>query len=172
VKLDIGCGRNKRAGFIGIDFVAGDGVDIVHDLTVFPWPIETNASDEIVMSDVIEHLPNTVATFNELHRIARRGCRVEITYPYWRSFGCYSDPTHIHYFNENLIEYFMRPGTSAKNENRYSYYTKNYWKLISRELITYPFLRCLPDKMLSFLSRHFLDVVHGVRLIITPDKSN
>jgi len=121
VKLDIGCGRNKRAGFIGIDFVAGDEVDIVHDLTVFPWPVETNAADEIVMCDVIEHLPNTVETFNELHRIARPGCRVEITYPYWRSFGCYSDPTHIHYFNENLIEYFMRPGTSAKNENKYSY---------------------------------------------------
>ena len=170
LKLDIGCGRNKRPGFVGLDCVAGEGVDIVHDLTVFPWPVESNTVEAMVMFDVLEHLPDTVGTFNELHRIALPGCRVEITYPYWRSFGCYSDPTHVRFFNEYMIEYFLSSDSSTRNERKFSYYTDKHWKLISRRLITYPFLKWMPDRFLSFVSRHFCDVVHAVHLVISPEK--
>ena len=170
MRLDIGCGPNKRSGFTGIDRVASPGVDIVHNLTVFPWPIERDSAEEIVLFDVLEHLPDTVGTMNEIWRISRSGCRVEILYPYWRSFGAYSDPTHVRFFNEYMIDYFLRPGTTRRNENRYAYYTDKYWKLISRELITYPGLRWIPAKTLSFISRHSVDVIHGIRLVITPDK--
>ncbi len=33
--LDIGCGKNKRLGAIGMDRIALTGVDVVHDLDVF-----------------------------------------------------------------------------------------------------------------------------------------
>jgi hypothetical protein len=170
MKLDVGCVRNKHFGFTGIDCVVGTDVDIVHNLNLIPWPVDSDSVEEIMMHDVIEHLPATVQIFNELHRIAKAGCRVEMTYPYWRSFGCYSDPTHVHYFNEYMIEYFMSPGASPRNENKFSFYTDKHWKLISRRLITYPFLKWLPGRLLSFISRHFCDVVHGVHLIITPIK--
>jgi SAM-dependent methyltransferase len=170
MRLDVGCGQKKRPGFIGIDVVAGEGVDIVHDLTALPWPIEDNAAEEIVLDNVIEHLPDTVKTFDELHRIARPGCRVEMIYPYWRSFGAYSDPTHVHFFNEYMIEYFRRPGSSTRSENRYAFYTRRYWKLINRDLVTYPFLAWIPNRVLSFGSRHFVDIVHAVRLVIEPEK--
>jgi hypothetical protein len=170
MKLDVGCGQKKRPGFVGLDWVPCEGVDIVHNLTQFPWPVEADSADEIVLDNVIEHLPDTVGTFNELHRIAGRGCKVEMIYPYWRSFGCYSDPTHVRFFNEYMIEYFMRPGSTRRNENRYAFYTDKYWELVSRELITYPFLRWVPDRVLSFTSRHFCDVVHAVKIVIEPDK--
>lgn len=170
MKLDVGCGMKKRNGFIGIDTFRSGKADIIHDLTLFPWPIPNDTCTEIVLDNVLEHLPNTVGTFNELHRIAKAGCRVEIIYPYWRSFGCYADPTHVRYFNEYMIEYFLRPGTSTRSENKYAFYTNQYWKLVSRELTTYPILSFMPSTILSFLSRHFIDIVHSVRIVVTPEK--
>lgn len=170
LKIDIGCGKKKRPGFLGLDSNPLSGVDIVHDLTRFPWPLEDNCAEELVMDNVIEHLPDTVATFNELHRIARPGSRVEIIYPYWRSFGAYGDPTHVRYFNEYLIDYFLPPGTTPRLENQYAFYTDRYWKLMSRKLITHPGLGWLPNGILSFVSRHFIDIVSSVRIVISPDK--
>ncbi len=106
MKLDIGCGARKREGFVGMDRVHLPGVDTVHNLTEIPCPIADDSCTEICMDNVIEHLPDTVLTFNELFRIAKCGCRVEIIYPYWRSFGSYADPTHVKFFNEYLTEHF------------------------------------------------------------------
>jgi len=43
VRLDLGCGPNKQHGFIGVDAVALEGVDIVCDLESHPWPFPTSA---------------------------------------------------------------------------------------------------------------------------------
>ena len=47
--LDLGCGNNKRLGAIGIDFNDLDAVDIIHDLNVFPYPLEDSSFDEIYL---------------------------------------------------------------------------------------------------------------------------
>ena len=57
IKLDIACGQNKNPGFIGMDWTAADGVDIVHDLTVYPWPIEDGSVEQAFCSHYIEHIP-------------------------------------------------------------------------------------------------------------------
>ena len=44
-KLDIGCGRGKPDGYIGIDMLDFDGVDIVWNLENFPWPLEDNSKE-------------------------------------------------------------------------------------------------------------------------------
>ena len=56
-KLDIGGGGNPTPGFINMDYRAIPGkVDIVHDLTLFPWPIEDETFDLATCSHVVEHL--------------------------------------------------------------------------------------------------------------------
>ena len=45
--LDLGCGRNKVPGAIGLDLFPVPGVDVVHDLEAFPYPFENNSFDEI-----------------------------------------------------------------------------------------------------------------------------
>jgi hypothetical protein len=37
VRIDLGAYFNKQPGFIGVDIVPGPNVDIVQDLTMFPW---------------------------------------------------------------------------------------------------------------------------------------
>ena len=36
-KIDLGCGKSKKPGFIGFDQFLFEGVDVVTDLTLFPW---------------------------------------------------------------------------------------------------------------------------------------
>ena len=46
MKLDIGCGKNKKEGFTGIDQYDMPGVDIVSDLTK-KWPIDNDSVEEV-----------------------------------------------------------------------------------------------------------------------------
>lgn len=56
IKLDIGCGENKQDGFVGIDMRASSGVDIVHDLEEFPWPLPDDCVVLAIASHVVEHI--------------------------------------------------------------------------------------------------------------------
>jgi len=57
VRLDIGCGENKKPGSIGVDFREMEGVDIVQDLTMFPWKnIPDECADVVMASHVLEHI--------------------------------------------------------------------------------------------------------------------
>ena len=65
-KLHLGCGTVIKQGWINHDLVPLPGVDVVHDLRVFPWPFENGKFDEVYMKDVLEHLPDTLRTMEEL----------------------------------------------------------------------------------------------------------
>jgi predicted SAM-dependent methyltransferase len=56
MKIDLACGNSKKEGYIGVDITETPSVDIVHDLTVYPWPFEDSSVDEIHCSHYIEHI--------------------------------------------------------------------------------------------------------------------
>lgn len=95
IKLDLGCGKNKRPGFTGCDSIEFDGVDEVLDLTK-PWPWKDGSVDEAHSSHFLEHLTQDerVHFFNELFRVLRMGAQVSIIVPSWTSERAYGDPTH------------------------------------------------------------------------------
>ena len=74
-KLDLACGRSKAEGFLGVDVAAVEGVDIVHDLTVVPWPIEDESIDEARCAHFFEHLDpkERIGFMNELYRVLKKG---------------------------------------------------------------------------------------------------
>ena len=43
MKLDLGCGLRKKAGFVGVDLSADCNPDVVHDLRVAPWPFDDDS---------------------------------------------------------------------------------------------------------------------------------
>ena len=112
IRLDIACGHNKQGpGWIGIDFQPLPGVDIVHDLTVFPWPLENNSVLVAVASHIIEHIPpqnmGFVRFMNEVWRVMKPGGEFAITTPHGWSAGYLQDPTHCNPCNENTFFYFV-----------------------------------------------------------------
>lgn len=109
IKLDVGCGSNKREGFVGID-IAG-GADIVHDLTNFPWPIADASVGEVHCSHVFEHIPGKLRGkfMDELWRVMAPGAGAVIIVPAYNSSRAVQDFTHewppicpasFYYFNK------------------------------------------------------------------------
>ena len=69
--LDLGCGDVKVEGATGPDNVALTGVDIVHDLLSFSYPLKDGTFDIIYLRHVIEHFDiNEInLVLNVCHRI-------------------------------------------------------------------------------------------------------
>jgi hypothetical protein len=97
MKLDFGCGPNKRDGFLGVDRHPFPGVDQVVDLTVTPWPWADGSVIEAHASHFLEHLDawQRVSFCNELDRVLHRGGTCQIIVPHWASCRAYGDPTHV-----------------------------------------------------------------------------
>lgn len=57
VDLDIGCGENKMPKTIGMDYRDMPGVDIVWDITKFPWPLPSESIRTAMCNHLIEHIP-------------------------------------------------------------------------------------------------------------------
>ena len=95
-KLDIGCGKNKKEGFLGVDAIKMDGVDVVTDVRKTPWQWPDNSVSEVNCSHFLEHLdgPERVAFYNELYRVMEPGAKASIVVPHWGSGRAYGDPTH------------------------------------------------------------------------------
>jgi predicted SAM-dependent methyltransferase len=104
--LDIGCGRNKLPGAVGLDVVPLDTVDVVHDLNVFPYPFADNTFDTIRAIHVIEHMKSVVKTMEELHRIAKSNAIVTIVTPHYTDSSSWQDPTHLWHLNSGSFSFF------------------------------------------------------------------
>jgi len=105
--LDVGCGEARDArATCGIDRRSSPGVDVVHDLERFPWPLADDRFDRIILRDALEHFSDVVRTMEELHRIAKPGGRIEIWTPHYSHPSSYHDPTHKHHFSFGTFDYF------------------------------------------------------------------
>jgi SAM-dependent methyltransferase len=120
--LDVGCGSAKTPGAVGLDISPNTEADIVHDLDAFPYPIEDSSFDQILLQDVIEHVREPIRVFEELHRIARPGARIQLRTPHFSSVLAYGDPTHRHYFSTIAIRSLAEP--------RFAHYTDVRFRVI------------------------------------------
>lgn len=96
MKLDIGCGKTKQAGWIGIDQIAFEGVDHVMNAGTEPWPFADGSVEEARASHFLEHLkPDERVHFvNELYRVLKPGAKCQVIVPHWGSTRAYGDLTH------------------------------------------------------------------------------
>lgn len=114
LRLDFGCGPNKKPGFVGVDQFAMPGVDHVLDIGKGKWPFSDNSVEEAHASHFLEHLTNfegkheRVTFFNELHRVLKVGAKATLIFPHWNSTRYYGDPTHREPFSEMGFYYLSR----------------------------------------------------------------
>lgn len=114
--LDVGCGSRKLPGAVGIDIVSTSKADIVHDLSVFPWPFKDDEFDIVFLNHSLEHMEDILKTMTELHRITKTGGRIIIQVPYFRTVDAFTDPTHRHFFTAGSLDYFV-DGTGCSEYN-------------------------------------------------------
>ena len=71
MKLNLGCGGDKRKGYVNIDIRKNVNPDMVLDLEKTPYPFEDESVDEILAKDIIEHF-----SFRNVERIVREWYRI------------------------------------------------------------------------------------------------
>ncbi len=115
IKLNLGCGQNKKDGYVNVDKYDSFQPDVVWDLERFPWPFEDDSVEEIVMFHSLEHMGADTETFlsimKELYRVAAPDGQVHITVPHEHSDGFAGDPTHVRPINGAILSLFSK----AKN---------------------------------------------------------
>lgn len=115
--INLGCGGQRYPHVIGIDRISGSAADIVHDLNVFPWPIDDNGIDVVLAFQFLEHVDDIPRLMEEIYRITKNGARTIIEVPYFRSVGAFQDPTHKHFFTTKTMDYFC----SNRSHNKFHY---------------------------------------------------
>lgn len=108
--LDIGCGRRKHAGAIGVDNAALDTVDVMADLRNLPLPFATGSADEIILSHVLEHfgIEDIQRILDEAYRVLQATGVVTISVPHALSVAFSVDPTHKTRFTFATWQYFSQ----------------------------------------------------------------
>ncbi|MHA1378143.1 MAG: class I SAM-dependent methyltransferase [Candidatus Helarchaeota archaeon] len=105
LKIDLGCGKKPRPGFIGVDKSAKINPDIICDVERDPLPLDDNSVSWVWMSDFIEHIEDIFKLFREIYRVCENGARVDVISPYYTSIRATMDPTHKHFISERTFEY-------------------------------------------------------------------
>jgi len=112
VKLNLGCGRRKRGGWLNVDRSTLCQPDQVVDLERVPWPWPDGSVDEIMLSHVLEHLGATTESYfaimKEMWRVCRDGATVTIVVPHPRHDDFLHDPTHVRIITAEGLSMFSQ----------------------------------------------------------------
>lgn len=111
-KLNLGCGFDKRDGWVNADAFAQCDPDVLMDIETFPWPFEDDSFDHILMKHVLEHVGAAFSDFRlvmrELYRVIRPGGTIEIHVPHYGHESFWSDPTHVRAFTKLTFDMMSR----------------------------------------------------------------
>jgi len=111
-RLNVGCGRNIKEGWVNLDSIALPGVDLVCDLenlrgTPIGLPDET--VEQFLLSHVIEHIRDSLSLMQELWRLAIPGAIAVIRVPHGGSDDAWEDPTHVRSYFAGSFGFFSQP---------------------------------------------------------------
>jgi SAM-dependent methyltransferase len=132
-RLLLGCGEERRAGWVHLDFSPRAAADVVHDLNVYPWPFEDGAFSEIEALDVLEHLDGVVPFMDECWRILRPGGRLTVRVPHYMDQNAWRDPTHKRAFHPDVFAYFDMRTQWGQRYGRL--YTSRWWKMLEQRTV-------------------------------------
>jgi SAM-dependent methyltransferase len=131
--LNLGCGHKHVAGAVNLDVTPDTNPNVLHDLNRRPWPLPDDHFREVLAYDVVEHLDDVMATFEEIHRVCCHGAVVRVAVPHFSSGNAYTDPTHRHFFG-----YFTLDNLTEDGE--FSFYTRARFRVRHRQIIFWPTL--------------------------------
>ena len=114
LKIDIGCGKNKKEGYIGIDIDPESNADVF--ASALNLPFDDNSVDEVHSRHMIEHLAPDEAEkfFNEIYRVLKIGGEADLKIDCDWSKGrlLKKDPTHKYRYSvkeiENMVKKFSQ----------------------------------------------------------------
>jgi len=109
--LDLGCGKAPLYGAYAphvsevtcVDWAPGDYIDLHCDLSR-PLPFEAGRFDTIVLSDVLEHIPEPALLWGEMARVLAPGGKIIMNVPFY--YSVHAHPHDYYRYTNFAIERF------------------------------------------------------------------
>lgn len=140
MKINIGCGKDLRKGWVNLDCHDSNGADFIFDLNeVYKGiciPVEDDSFDYVYCSHVIEDFVDPVPLIKEFVRIAKKGGIIDIRVPH--ETNAWSNIHHKRAFNLNSFgalvseDYGEKLPVNLKSE---FYATKGFISLIVAKVL-------------------------------------
>lgn len=111
VKVELGCGRTKNEGYIGIDRFPLPGVDIVADLDK-GIPLEENSVDVMLSCNSLEHFSDLAHIISEIYRVCKHEAIVLVLAPYYNTITNLANIYHKQVFNDDTFRFFSPDKTN------------------------------------------------------------
>jgi hypothetical protein len=121
-RLNIGCGRDHREGYINADISPDVGADEVFDITK-GIPHGPNVFEEVVVNNVLCQICDSkdfIHAMNDLHRVTKPMASIYIRVPNASHPCAFQDPMDCRRFTDQTFTY-MQDG-----HRRYEQYGKHY----------------------------------------------
>jgi predicted SAM-dependent methyltransferase len=117
-KLNLGCGKDYREGYVNLDFNKEVKADIYADISK-RLPFKDNTFDYILASHIIEHVPREkfYKFIEEIYRICKPGAIIDVFVPHFTSTVALKVNYHYSYFGIDSFKTFEE--TSNENCERY-----------------------------------------------------
>jgi SAM-dependent methyltransferase len=119
-KLNLGCGKDIREGWVNLDISPIPGVDIVHNIEKLPLPFPDNSFDEILCHDILEHI-HYIPVLRDIYRILAPGGILQVRIPHFTSKNNAVDPTHIRTFSVETLDFFVVDTYTRKRAGHYMF---------------------------------------------------
>lgn len=187
--IDIGCGRNKLKGAIGIDFSSFSDADVVLNLNSDPLPFEDNSIDFVYSSHCLEHLSldGFLHMISEIYRVCKDTAQIFIKVPYFNGSVNWANPFHNNKvcFNEHTFRFFSSSTeTHCLAPNEYVTPTCQTWGLrysanheisielesTNIEMIYFPEYTNKTDEEKAAYRKEFNNVVEAIHYNLRPIK--
>lgn len=156
VKLNMGCGSQKMAGYVGLDIRRDIGVNIICDLNK-SIPIKSDTVDHIYTKSFLEHIDHFELLMKDFYRVLKPYGTVYIYVPHWTNPFYYSDYTHRRLFGLRTFDYFSPKG--QYRFNKLPHYSEIYFLTKEVRLLFFS-----PFPLLRFFMKAF-------QLIVNSNKS-
>jgi SAM-dependent methyltransferase len=145
--LDVGCGRKKFPGSIGIDISRDTQADVICDWSR-GMPFRESSFESIRLIHVIEEVDDIFRVLADVHRVARPGARVIIVTPHYTDHASYCSPAHRWHLSSFSLWFF------TDKPREYDYYAPakyrqcrvhvemlSLWKTLGFQFLINHFLR-------------------------------
>jgi ubiquinone/menaquinone biosynthesis C-methylase UbiE len=131
VVLDLGCGRAKQPGSLGLDRRPLPGVDVVADFEA-SLPLASDSVDGVYSKSVLEHLDHFESLMEELHRVVKLGGEIHLLVPHFSSPLSFSDFTHRRFFGYYSFDYLTPEAGQNSFRKVPDFYTSFKFRILSK----------------------------------------
>lgn len=181
-KINIGCGKDIKEGWVNLDSHNKNGADLIFDLNDIykgkKLPFDDNTFDYVYCSHVIEDFIEPMVLIKEFIRICKVGGKIELRTP----FETNTNTTNMYHKSEFTLLKFM--SLAGKKENYgeeygieieileyYVFYGYNRLINLAKKIIEFVYNK-LPIKLVELTFLKYLFCVLNCRVVYVKTKNS